>query len=416
MSKIEWTEKTWNPTVGCSKVSAGCENCYAMRMAYRHMHNPKIQHKYEGVARKTANGKINWTGKINLLEKELLKPLKTKKPTVWFVNSMSDIFHPNVPFYFIAEIYTVMAMCPQHKFQVLTKHPDRAVQYYTEYQLGLPLFMHNSIFELGFYQFMFDKWDKKKNKPAGNLRKDLQDMGWIIAEKDTKYAKKGTPILLDRLTLPNVHVGVSVENQQAADKRIPLLLKIPAAVRFLSCEPLLGPVDLSGVKYLVRHTDSVNGPANSPLCTLPFSERRRVVDYIKKPWYTASTIDWVIVGGESGPKARAVHPDWVRSLRDQCVAAGVPFFFKQWGEYYTTWKKSTTDESVFKMYTSYLQFTQKVWVKKGDMCVSIDGTICKSGLDFQKCAYPVAIMSRMGKKKAGRLLDGREWNEMPFAI
>jgi len=186
----------------------------------------------------------------------LPEPLRWKKPAVVFVNSMSDLFHDDVPAGFIADVFTIMEQAAQHTFQVLTKRPERMLELHL-------------------------KWP------------------------------------------PNVWAGVSVENQQAADERIPLLLQTPAAVRFLSCEPLLEPVDLVGVRF-DRHT-RMNVLSGRGITTRPGVIPQSI------PNAFCERIDWVIVGGESGPGARPMHPDWVRSIRDECEIAGVPFFFKQWG-------------------------------------------------------------------------------------
>lgn len=254
---IEWTDATWNPVVGCAPVSEGCRNCYAAREAVRFGANPKVAATYEGLAEMRgadASRRAVFTGKIRTLDHRLDQPLRWKRPRRIFVNSMSDLFHPDVPVAFISEVFRVMSLAPQHTFQVLTKRPERMAEY---------------------------------------LRGDCP--------------------------LPNVWLGTSVEDQAAADERVPHLLDTPAAVRFLSCEPLLGDVDLRPHLY---------------------------------------GLDWVIVGGESGPRARPMHPSWVRRIRNACIWNEVPFLFKQWG----------------------------AW-ENGD--------------------------SRVGKKAAGRLLDGRTWDETP---
>jgi protein gp37 len=333
-SKIEWTEETWNPLIGCDKVSAGCKNCYAIKTAWIRMHNPKMADRYAGTVIKTENGQLNWTGRINMVPQVSKKPLLKKKPSMYFVNSMSDMFHDSVSFEFIDSVFDTMDAALWHKFQILTKRPERMIQFF--------------------------EW-----KAAGN--------GFKFPE----------------WPLPNVWIGVSVEDQKAADERIQYLNLIPAAVKFLSCEPLIGPVNFE----------------------------QAIGDSLK--WHAGglkNCISWVIVGGESGPGARPMHPDWVRSIRDQCKDAGVPFFFKQWGEWYTTWA-NMTDKSdhpfVFKYYNSYEQFIIKNWVNKGDACISIDGTLCKTGGDMKGCSYPVAIMQRVGKAKSGRLLDGIIHDEFP---
>jgi protein gp37 len=219
-SAIEWTEATWNPVTGCDRVSAGCDHCYALTLAARlkAMGQPKYQR--DGDPRTSGPG-----FGVTMHPAELDIPRRWRRPRVIFVNSMSDLFHPQVSADFVARVFEVMAATPQHTYQILTKRPKRARQL---------------------------------------LR------GW-------------TPVL-------NVWLGVSIEDERVVD-RADILREVPAAVRFLSLEPLLGPLpslDLTG-------------------------------------------IDWVIVGGESGPDCRPMRKEWVLELRDRCQAAGVPFFFKQWG-------------------------------------------------------------------------------------
>jgi protein gp37 len=288
-SKIEWTEATWNPTTGCSKVSEGCKNCYAIRMAYRHIHNPKIAPKYAGTVGKNGNN-INWTGKLNLQGDDVLHmPLRTKKPTTFFVNSMSDLFHPEVPFEFIDKVFAIMALTPQHTYQVLTKRPERMREYFNRH------------------------WKAR-------VMTELDCMGEDDKMEDACIKAAVKLPFLDYL--PNVWLGTSVENQKAANDRIPHLLQCPAAVRFLSCEPLLGPV---GLMIPVQHDKWTYVNALTGYMWDKKQEYHGVIEYPK--------IHWVIAGGESGPGARPMHPDWVRSLRDQCEFEKVPFFFKQWGQH-----------------------------------------------------------------------------------
>ena len=182
---------------------------------------------------------------------------------------------------------------------------------------------------------------------------------------------------------PNVWLGVTAENQEMADARIPLLLQVPAAKRFLSCEPLIGPVDFN-------HCSAWN-PVENNL-------------YLE-------AIDWVIAGGETGHGARPMHPDWARSLRDQCQAAGVPFFFKQWGEWGL--------RNAFESFTTWCN-KAPTWLDKSDVCMDTAGRICRIGKDFQTARdegkFPVAFGPHVGKKDAGRELDGREWSEMPEGV
>lgn len=227
-SKIEWTDATWNPVTGCTKVSEGCRHCYALTFAERWRGTPG--HYFE-------NG-----FDVQLRPNKLDEPMRWKRPRKIFVNSMSDLFHKDIPDDYIRQVFDVMAQTPQHTYQVLTKRPERMMEFVNGYN----------------------------------------------------------PENLAPHPLPNVWLGTSVENQKAADERIPFLLETPAAVKFLSCEPLLGPLDFRKV---------------------PGFNRR---DLNLSNW-------WIIVGGESGNGARPMEADWARSIRDQCKIAGVPFFFKQWG-------------------------------------------------------------------------------------
>jgi protein gp37 len=318
-TKIEWCMnpdgtpgEVWNPVTGCRKTSSGCQNCYAERIAKRFW------------------GERKFTDVV-CHEDRLDVPLHWKKPRRIFVNSMSDLFHPNVPFGFVEGVWDTIAKAQQHTFIILTKRPDRMLK--------------------------FSRW------MAG--RDDISTAEWPR----------------------NVWLGVSVENQQAADERIPLLLQTPAAVRFLSCEPLLGPVELDHWLKVCKHwniKDSLSqAPWHPPYPKYQYSPQALVHADWEPP------IHWVIAGGESGPGARPAHPDWFRGLRDQCQAASVPFFFKQWGE----WAPPEVDR-----------------YGPSDV-LPLDGSCTSRHHCF---AFPDGQrMERIGKGFAGRLLDGREWNEFP---
>ncbi|MCG7520875.1 phage Gp37/Gp68 family protein [Ruegeria sp. Ofav3-42] len=360
-TKIEWTERTWNPVVGCSLASPGCTNCYAMRTAYRMSKNPKTP-QYHGTA-KLANGKPVFTGKLALVEKALLEPLKRKTPTTYFVNSMGDLFHEDMPDEWIDRVFAVMALCPQHTFQVLTKRADRMRAYLND--LRTPNRIWNRILGV-------------------ELPKHYQG--------DVIHALKNMP-------LPNVWLGVSVEDQKRANERVPELLATPAAIRFISAEPLLGPVYLSLLSL---------GPGKYPGLravgdTLDALSGEKVEGtqsgYLRSQFGAA--IDWVIVGGESGPNARAMHPDWVRSLRDQCKAAGTAFFFKQWGAWTVEIDRDRDDPD---WRANYSKAHRDGW-----SILNLAG-----GIGFH--GERVCLMRRTSKKAAGRLLDGREWNEMPERV
>ena len=368
-SKIEWTDATWNPVRGCTKVSAGCDNCYAMSVAHR-FSGPGLA--YEGLTRKLS-GRAQWNGKIKLVPELLDKPLRWIKPRMIFVNSMSDLFHPDVPFEFIDKVFAVMSCTTRHTYQILTKRPERMLEYFTEYLTMDDVFDHPEQINA------LDVWPQ-----------------WVAYREGKRggYDNCGPAYPYE-----NVWLGVSVEDQKTANERIPFLLKCPAAVRWISAEPLLDSIQLS--KWLPGASEC------SQLCgwrgDYPNDERCHHCGWQgdsagefcpncgRQDWSgvcpncdddtvtghpDTTFLDWVITGGESGPRSRPAHPDWFRSLRDQCDVTDTPFFFKQWGEYAPNWLNDNDGNR-------------------------IEGS---------------KWMDRMGKKSAGRLLDGREWNEFPNPI
>ncbi|MFD0437056.1 phage Gp37/Gp68 family protein [Streptomyces chartreusis] len=290
MTTIEWTDEVWNPTTGCDRISPGCDNCYALTMAKRLKGMGQAKYQTDGDPRTSGPG-----FGLAVHPDTLTEPLRWKKPRRIFVNSMSDLFHARVPREFLVQVFAVMAATPQHTYQILTKRPDRAARILTDLcrcGAGHPPGEH-------FRSSM--EWAATSHSPT-----------YVPGLEAGIYHRSGWP-------LPNVWLGTSVEDQKRADLRIPALLETPAAVRFLSCEPLLGPVDL---KRAVRTMGSERGHG----LTMSFVHAGGCCRKFHG-------IDWVIVGGESGHRARAMHPDWARSLRDQCEQAEVPFFFKQWGEW-----------------------------------------------------------------------------------
>lgn len=319
MTKIEWTDTVWNVVTGCTKIASGCKHCYAARMANR------------------LRGRCGYPAddpfRVTLHPDRLEQPLRWRKPRMVFVCSMGDMFHNDVPDYFIAAVFGVMAATPQHTYQVLTKRPDR-----------------------------------------------MRD-------------------LLSRInTDDNVWLGTSASTQKDFDANVPLLLSTPAAVRFVSLEPLLEPIDL---------VDMI-GPYNATDDTALMGDSRN------------RGLDWVIVGGESGPRARPMHPQWVRAIRSQCVEAGVPFFFKQWGEYAPGrwWFDSESDLMIElenghffdleDMFDEDHQQQRDEWLDKNFHEVSSSSVWC----DPLTC-YGGKCMVRVGKKAAGRELDGRTWDQIP---
>lgn len=309
-TNIEWARgddgaagATWNPVTGCDELSEGCDNCYAKTFAER----------WRGVPGHPFEQGFD----IKLWPDRLALPLRWRKPRRIFVNSMSDLFHNAVPTEFIAKVFAVMTAAPQHTFQVLTKRHGRMASLLTS-----AAFWEAVSVELG------RLWGTEPPAPL-------------------------------RVVPPWIWIGVSVENQHWAQTRLPKLAMIPAAVRFASCEPLLGPVDL-------------------------------------RAWL-GHGLDWVIAGGESGPRARPMHPEWAMALRGQCQDAGVPFFFKQWGQF--------TPESACTGRDSE-------GTPRGSLAIvdSHGGSWTQTPADAPADAVR---MRRVGKGRAGRILDGRTWDEFP---
>jgi len=264
-SKIEWTEATWNPVRGCSVVSEGCRNCYAMQVAARFSGRGL---PYEGLAYRNESG-AHWTGKVRSVEPHLEDPIRWKAPRRIFVNSMSDLFHESLTDTQIQNVFSVMEATSRHVFQVLTKRPARMLDFVKR----------------------LDDWLKYASDYPGHL----------------SFKKR----------YGHVWLGVSVEDQKTADERIPLLLETPAAVRWISAEPLLDAVDLSAFMGV---TSNITG------------EREQ----------RYSMIDWVVVGGESGAGARPMRLAWAESIIRRCESAGVPVFMKQLG---TIWAQENNAKS-----------------------------------------------------------------------
>jgi protein gp37 len=329
LSNIEWTDATWNPVTGCTKVSQGCKNCYAEALFSR----PYPGRKFTDVRihPERLDWPLRWGGSPQAKAEG--------RPSRIFVNSMSDLFHENVEPAFIDKAFAVMALADQHMFQILTKRPERMEAYF------------NGVRREGMPEYM------SAEARIARVAETLADM------RGEKTESANWEMFLEQ-PYHNVWIGVSVEDQKTANERIPLLLQTPAAVRWVSYEPALGPLDLHtipdghGGYYDLAYSE---GPGH-------FSGMGMRIGDAK--------LDWIVAGGESGPRARPPHPDWFRSCRDQCQAAGVPFFFKQWG--------------------AYLPAGQ-------------DGAKIGRHQEINSGDIPIFI----GKKKAGALLDGREWKDFP---
>lgn len=304
---ISWADASWPVTVGCDKVSKGCYGCYAMRDARRMESNPnpKISSVYSGLVTKQNNGILNWTGIVKTLPKRLNTPAEWKEHKDVFVCSQSDLFHKDVPAEFIGQVFSSMWNYAWHTYYILTKRPER------------------------------------------------------ILELLVKNAPEGLPDL-NATNFPHVIIGISAEDQTAAEQRLPLLtqLPLPASQLFVSAEPLVGPLDLS--KWIKR-------------------------------------IGWVIAGGESGKHARPMHPSWPRSLRDQCEEANVAFHFKQWGEFLPEELATEKQAIAYTEQDTMLYNVGKAKAGKNTLTITQDET----------------TYYRVGRKKAGRILDGMYWNARP---
>lgn len=295
-------------------------------------------------------GRPRWTGEVRLVEANLDRPLKITKPAKWFVNSMSDFFHEAVTFDMVARAWEVMKATPHHVYQILTKRPE-------------------------------------------NIKKLL-------------------PPDFSAENYPNVWLGVSVESQLFADQRIPVLLEVPAAVRFLSCEPLIGKVNLT--HYLQLTEDNQYDPDKGGWGYDAWSGGF-VLDGDGDVYDPKPGIHWVIVGGESGRGARPMHPAWVRQIRDQCQSAGVAFFFKQWGNWIPEPPMAFDEHGINLPYQERdPHFPEIDWNKKVQW-----GTLTLEGKYFNlttpfRSDPTEACMFNLGKKITGRWLDGKVWDEMPL--
>lgn len=335
---------SWNPTRGCARQSDGCKNCYAERVAARFSGPGQ---PYEGLIDHTSQGP-KWNGTVRMVFDQLTQPLHWRRPRSVFVDSMSDLFHEAVAGWFIDQVFAVMMLAPQHTYWVLTKRADRMQRYLTNRDEGgapEPFTVVNRV--------QLSAMDYLKNgafRPGG--------FGPIYLEEQRAYRDR-----MHTLPLPNVRLGVSVENQATANERIALLRDTPAAVRIISAEPLLGRINLE----------------------------RLGVDF-------GSTGPWgLITGGESGPKdkVRPMHPLWAKGLRDQAEALGLDFFFKQWGE----WCPAETP-SISPMRRFELDDIQHA---------------CHDGSFAPTLIKGMPIIVRAGKTDAGRLLDGRTHDALPGA-
>lgn len=321
-TKIQWTDETWNPVSGCTRISAGCDHCYIertppFRMAHRKFDSPEV----------------GGTTGVRLHPERLTQPWRWRKPRKVFVCSLADLFHDEVPDDHIAAVFGAMVSSPHHIFQVLTKRPARM----------------RSLLGGEEFRFSAAAWAGANSEDGDNVHDWVAHGTW---------------------PWPNIWLGVTAETQRWANIRVPTLLDTPAAVRFVSAEPLLGPVDL---RRWIGHEDE-HGPWHYTEFGVSCSCGAPCVNEVCQ----AVRLNWVIGGGESGPGARPSDPDWFRGLRDQCVSANVAYHFKQFGE----WAPAEDIDPDSR------ERATEAFIGQGYVC-------------------------RVGKKAAGRLLDGRTWDEFP---
>ena len=353
-SKIEWTDATWNPVTGCSVVSPGCTNCYAMALAGTRLRNHPSR---AGLTIASKAGPV-WNGQVRFNDYWLGEPLHWKKPRRVFVCAHGDLFHEDVPDEWIDQVFAVMALAPQHTFQVLTKRAKRMREYCSA-----------------------SRTIRRVYEQACDIAVEHEPKVLLIAPGTTpsfapEQVARNEVIYLDRWPLANVWLGVSAEDQKRADERVPDLLATPAAVRFVSAEPLLGAIDFARIEVIPDRLDDCGSlkrcgirlnalKGTSCESGLPYQSLWNGEG--EPPTTPPPRLDWIIVGGESGRNARPMQIAWARSIRDQCAGAGVGFFFKQFGEF-------APDDNAPGAHTA---------------------------------------MRRVGKAIAGRVLDGRTHDAMP---
>jgi protein gp37 len=351
MTGAYW-DQVLNLVTGCDPVSSGCDYCFAPPTAWIRKSNPNeaVAAAYEGVARRR-NDKTEWTGRVNELPGRLQIPFRRRKPTTYYLTLNGDMFHKGVSDNFLVKTFAMVAANPHHTFLCTTKRHAR---------------MRAITNDVGFRDAVaLAVLDMPKPRPGG--------MEW---------------------PLPNLRLAVSVENQATAKLRIPALLATNAAVRWISAEPLLGPITLW----------------DSATC-----DHHRFTCIEVGCW---RALDWVVTGGESN-SPRAVHPDWVRSLRDQCVTAGVPFFFKQWGDFRPAEVFDAPAYATGRAYKNPKGGTSAASIRERGPSRTFRSGVTRAMAPGDRTAGGVLMLDRdtvavkMGAKAAGRELDGRTWDELP---
>lgn len=356
-SAIEWTHHTVNFWWGCAKVSPACAHCYAEGQAARF---------YPGLWGPEGERRIRLEAATKEAFRYERQAIREGRRLRVFTNSMADFFEDRRDLDAARlEALDVILQTPHLDWLILTKRPENILPALQEAQ-----------------------------------RRALDgDMGFAYTTPGTNALSEWLGWWLCGKAPANVWLGTTVEDQERADQRLPHLLKAPAAVRFVSMEPLLGPVNLCGLGVYKGWCPTHDFPGG--FCHGPCPDDRR--------------LDWVICGGESGPKARPMHPDWARSLRDQCAAAGVPFLFKQWGEWGASHEHLATGEPRFCVFRDFDHWANKAssWMREGDLLLDARGVVMHCGYDIRNGQGPFTALRKVGKKAAGRLLDGQLHDAYP---
>lgn len=375
-SSIEWTRTlnadgtftpgtTWSPITGCTKKSEGCRNCWA---------------KHEVETRWSKNPRSAFFGRafsdIRCHPDQLQQPIRQRKGRRIFVCPRADLFHEEVPFEFIAAVFGSMALAQRHTFQVLTKRPDRMLEFFTWLTAQTE---HKEAWVASVNHAEFICGEQKGTRGAERCHVESKAIASYYDKAIIANGGRPHGSFYDKWPLPNVWLGVSVEDQSTADERIPMLLKAPAAVRWLSLEPLLGAIDLELL-------DCMGGP------------------YRK--------IDWIVLGGESGDDARPMHPEWVREIQQQCHYARVPFFFKQWGEWLPISEMEDSGEHLYEP------------VREGKPSDSIRRCrVATRAIGYDAAEHwqvvagnPSYLTFKVGKRAAGHRIDGKVYHQFPGSI
>lgn len=390
-SKIEWTDDTWSPVLGCTRVSSGCDGCYAIRSARIRAHSPSatVAAAYAGLTHHTG-GRLDWTGEVNVVEDRMTQPLRWKKPRRIFVNSQADLFHEQIPDKVIARIFAVMALTPQHTYQVLSKRHGRMRSLLTDRCTCGSGHVSGEHFRSAM------AWAASKANP--------DRLPGVPDDAEAQVRQAPWP-------LPGVWLGVSVEDQHWADIRIPALLETPAAVRWISAEPLLGPLDLWGEvgpygdrRQLTYWLDGRPG-TGTPYITDTGVQMA--------PLVTGPKADWVVAGGESGPGARPPHPQWFRTLRDQCAHSGTPFLLKQWGQWGPKPSAGGEDRPARGPRRAGVTVAADGTVYTPDHRSDAAGPHDSAALRAGHGRAHLVQMYSVGKAAAGRDLDGRTHDAYP---